>query len=394
MSIVWLVPAALAGAGLAVVPIVIHLLARYRSRHVLFPTLRFLPASQLAALRRRAIADWPLLVIRVLIVLAAVAAAAAPVFVSDARRAEWDRRTARAIVTVGGDGVVSRLAAEEADSAFASARFSEPRLPDAIRAAAGWLRDQAPAARELVLVGDLRDGEITSRDFAVLGPHVGVRFLPVPVPVPDDAPGSFAAVADMAGEVASLEIRVTPMVDQTRVQYVVAQGDPLDERVRVHAAAQDQPYADAILRAVQREGLILDDSDRAIRLLFDGTRGVNVPDEAPTAQWMREVLERNPEVRGGSDGPRTLVVRATVRATDPAAPEIAAGVLRSAFTPSFAPLEPRRVTAATLAEWSRPAGTSPGDALPADEGDGRFLWAFVLLLLAFEHVVRRRRRYA
>ena len=391
MSVIWLLPAALAGVALVVLPIVIHLLARQRSRRVPFPTLRFLPASQLAALRHRAIADWPLLVIRILIVLAAIAAAAAPVFVSAARRAEWDERTARAIVTVGEDAAVQRVAEEEAESAFASTRFGDQRLPDALKAAASWLRRQPPAAREVVVIGDLRDGVMTARDLDVLEPHIGVRFLPMPAG--DDLAGVFPAVADVAGGIGRLQVRVEPAANQTRAGYVAADTDALGDRVRLHAAPQDQRYADAVLRAVQREGLMLGTTDRSVTLMFEGAGGVDVPSGRPAEQWMRDVLEQNPAVRGG-DEQGTLVLRAAVRATDPEAPRLVAAVLSSAFAPSFAPLESRRISPATLATWSRPAGASPDEALPADEGDRRWLWAIALMLLALEHVVRRRRLHA
>jgi hypothetical protein len=122
VSVVWLAPLALTGLALVALPILIHLLARHRSRRLLFPTLRFLPTSQLAALRRRSIADWPLLVVRVLIITAAVIAAAAPVFVSAARRAAWDARLARAIVVTGNTPEIEALADEEARPRHGSRR--------------------------------------------------------------------------------------------------------------------------------------------------------------------------------------------------------------------------------------------------------------------------------
>ena len=108
MRVVWLQPWAWAGLAALAAPILIHLLARHRQRELLFPTLRFVRATQLAALKRRVIADVPLLVVRLLILTAAIAALAAPVFVSAARQRTWAARTARAIVALDGSSSSAR----------------------------------------------------------------------------------------------------------------------------------------------------------------------------------------------------------------------------------------------------------------------------------------------
>ena len=117
---IWLQPAVLWALAAVALPIAIHLLARARSRRMLFPSLKFLRESQVAALRRRAIDDWPLLIVRLLVVAAATAALAAPVFVSAGRRAAWDRRVARAILIVPGSDGAARLAEDEAADEFCS----------------------------------------------------------------------------------------------------------------------------------------------------------------------------------------------------------------------------------------------------------------------------------
>ena len=78
MSIAWLIPAAFAGLALVALPIAIHLLVRQQSRRVAFPSLRFLRQSPLSALRRRSVQDAGLLACRILIIVAAAAALAAP----------------------------------------------------------------------------------------------------------------------------------------------------------------------------------------------------------------------------------------------------------------------------------------------------------------------------
>jgi hypothetical protein len=388
VSVVWLAPLALTGLALVALPILIHLLARHRSRRLLFPTLRFLPTSQLAALRRRSIADWPLLVVRVLIITAAVIAAAAPVFVSAARRAAWDARVARAIVVSANTPEIEALADEEARTSFASARISEARLPDAIRSAATWLAAQPPASREVVVIGDLREGALASSDLDVIPSQVGVRFLPVGAR--DLTSGEVAAVADADGQVAGSQITIEPDSRRTRVAYV-GSDDRLSTQVRVIAAPSQQPYADAMLRAVLREGVLFEPSvSRSLTLAFEGAPAPVVEGETP-AEWMTRVLERHPEVRGGaSDG--ALVLRASMPVTDTRALALLSGVLRTAFAPPMTQWEPRPLSPATLAQWTRPSGASPDDVLPADEGDRRWLWGAALLLLGVEQVMRRRGR--
>ena len=67
MSIAWIAPAALFGVGLIALPIAIHLLVRQHARTLVFPSLRFLRETQLAALRRRTIQDAALLLCRITI---------------------------------------------------------------------------------------------------------------------------------------------------------------------------------------------------------------------------------------------------------------------------------------------------------------------------------------
>ncbi|MBA3270032.1 MAG: BatA domain-containing protein, partial [Acidobacteria bacterium] len=55
MSVFWLQPQAWWGVAALAIPIAIHLLARQRSRRLLFPTLRFLRATRLAALRQHVV---------------------------------------------------------------------------------------------------------------------------------------------------------------------------------------------------------------------------------------------------------------------------------------------------------------------------------------------------
>jgi hypothetical protein len=78
--------------------------------------------------------------------------------------------------------------------------------------------------------------------------------------------------------------------------------------------------------------------------------------------------------------------------TDRRAASIVAQVVGQAFAAPFAALEPRRLAPATLQAWSRSPGPSPDEVLPTDEGDRRWFWGAVLLLLGVEHLLRRERK--
>jgi hypothetical protein len=396
VSVLWLQPLAWWGLGLLALPIVIHLLARHRSRRMRFPSLRFLPVARMAALRRRVLTDWPLLAVRLLILAVAVAASAAPVFVSDARREAWDRRVARAIIIASPApaGEIQSIAAEEADASYASEEFAALTVPDALGDALRWLDTQPPAAREIVVVGDLREGALAAHDLARIPSYVGIRFLPV-VTVDDRRAVEWRVVADGSGAVSTnYVVSVMPDLARTRARYATADATT-PPRIRVAAGAADQAHADAVLRAVLREGLVLGQSvDRAVTIAFAGAPLPSLDQLAPPTQaWMRTALEQMPEVRGGElDG--GLVVRTNLPVTDPRSARLVSDVLAGTFEESRLNLEPRRISAAALAAWSRPPGGSPPDVLPADEGDRRWFWGAALVLIALEQVMRRRRRAA
>src|SRR5512136_1369131 len=62
----FLAPALLVGLAAVVIPIIVHLVQRERRRTVAFPSLMFLRKIPYQSMRRRAIRNWPLLLLRVL----------------------------------------------------------------------------------------------------------------------------------------------------------------------------------------------------------------------------------------------------------------------------------------------------------------------------------------
>ena len=118
MGVAWLHPWVWLAGALVAVPIAIHLLARDRSRHVPFPSLRFVERTPLSAVARHRLQDIALLLVRMAIVLLAVAALAGPILITPAREAVWATHVARAVVsserTAPVDNTVARYAAEDA----------------------------------------------------------------------------------------------------------------------------------------------------------------------------------------------------------------------------------------------------------------------------------------
>jgi hypothetical protein len=344
MSVVWLLPAALGGLLLAAVPIAIHLLVRQQSRRLAFPSLRFLQPSRLAALRRRSIQDAALLLCRILIVVAAVAALAAPVFRTSARERSTASRLVRAIVIAPGEDR-SAAGALEIGPMRASV-FSRATLADAIVDAQVWLDDQPEAARELAVVATFRRGQVSPSDFARIPPATGIRLNRVAAPpAPRDL--EFPVLVRRGGELIRVIRRVH--VDAGSTTVTDGSGTPMmGTPIRVVASAKDTALANAALRAVLTAGI----------------------------RWP-----------AGTE-PVEIAWPATGHAGESAATTLA-GAIDAAIAAPTELLEPIRVSDEELAQWSRPPGPPPAGAAPVDEGDRRWLWALGLVLIGVEFVMRR-----
>jgi hypothetical protein len=385
MSVFWLQPLAWWGLAAVLLPILIHLLVRHQSRRVPFPSLRFLRTSRLAALHRRMLADWPLLIVRVLILATAAAAFAAPVLVTSARREAWNQRTARAIVvppTTVQTADVLRAVEEERRDTFASATFGT--LLDA----ESWLQHQPPAKREIVIAGDIRDGTLSEADVNSIPYFAGIRFLPFPSPPPERV--RLMGVAAAAGETAApyvVDVTVAPRHSELRYQPDATAAVPA---VEVRAAAAQQDHANAVLRAVLAEGVLFGrERGRSVAILFAGAEREIAEVAQPASQlWMREALEQLSDLRGG-ERQGALAVVAEIEVTQADAPRLIARVLGAAFAEPLDLLEPAPIAPEVLAAWSRPPGQVPADAAPVDEGDRRWFWGAVLILLAIEWRLRR-----
>jgi hypothetical protein len=430
MSFVWLIPAALWGLAAVTVPILVHLLTRQERRSIPFPSLRFLTATRLVALRHRRIHDWPLLLVRAAIVATAVAALAGPLLITPQRERAWNARTARAMILTGAPDE-ARIPKDEIESAFASRVIpASPRIADTVRSAVEWLSTQPPAARELVVVGDVRVGMLEEADLAAVPAHVGIRFLPDTVSTPEpvvDVPILVAAEAEPRLKNAAAR-RDGESVEERRVQLnpretiVSAASGSTDgggsrpaHRLEVNATGPDRPVADAALAALLSEGVVADaagarhvivqwpgrdepSSEASREYVAQTFRSAGQPGGRPeglqyigsqnTRQpaWMRAVLERV-DMDGDVVGD-ALIVRLPGRVTGADAVATLRRIASAAFDDPTLPLEPQRIVAGDLSRWSRPPGVTP-DAIRQEEGDRRVLWALALALLALEAVLRR-----
>lgn len=357
MSITWVHPAALAGLALIALPIAIHLLVRQQTRPLPFPSLRFLRPTALAALRRRAIQDAPLLLCRIAVIAAAATALAGPVLRSESRKAEYANRISRATIVLG-----SGEAEPTSTDAFREASFSRPAIADAIGDALRWLEAQPPSALEVVFSGPFHRGAISEGDLAAVPAGVGIRLVPgTPAAAPNPIAAPFLTRRD--GALVRVDQRIDVDTDSTRVSDGPAVTVP-DDRLRVVAAPADQALAEAALGAALDEGVPWTAGDRRMLIVWEGADAAAV--RSPGAALVRMPVP-NPE----------SAARAIWNAIDRATPR--------AF------VDPVLIPAEQLQSWSRPPGEPSPNAIPMDEGDRRWLWGTALALLGVEYLLRRAR---
>ena len=375
----WLGLAALAA------PVLVHLLARRPARRIPFPTLRFLPATRLAPIRRGRLTDIGLLLVRCGVILAAVTALAQPDWFPDPPDRTGQQEVARAILVdtswsmsreaVAG-GTASAAARREAESLRATAtttRLAESPSPAAVLAAAvNWLRHQ-PMRRELVLVSDFQTGTIEPEDLNATPGGIGVRLVRIDAraPVAPARPGSatppavqllVGASGHLGAEAArrAAESRGAPARGRTDRTVVIVFPD-FEQRSELLAAARplDQPWMfDAVGRVAR--------SDQS-HLYMEGLT------------WSADanVVRLFPGVAAGSLGSAALIA-AAARAASP--------------DPDAAELSATTIADDTLRAWERPASdVTPVAGRNPNRFDGRWMWGLALALLALEALLRRAR---
>lgn len=421
----WLQPAAFWGLGLLALPIAIHLLRARQARRVPFPSVRFVRPSRTASVRLRPPSDLVLLALRLLIVAAAVAAAAQPVWVSASRLAAWNERVARAVVvhTSGeaSDAALRSPADAEVigDMAY---RIEHPDLREGLRRARALLEAAPPARRELVVISRMRLGSLSPDMLAGLDPSIGLRFVPVAGEAAQAALEGIPLLAVPGVPAYTQRTRITREGTQVRFD-AVGESDrtaPL-AGFRVHGD-DDGAVARRVLAALAAAGTPAPDAAQPIAFAFDGA-AAPAPAGGSFERWMIETLagiERDPELaaiaRGTdaigpedpgewttllTDGAGRPLVRAgrldgelVLQAAVAASSYFAAALARAALAARYGPVEqPARevltIPRETLESWSRPPGPIEAAAWQrSDRSDSRWLWGLVLALLAIEGWLR------
>ena len=398
---IWLNAAAWMAAAAAAAPVVVHWLVHRRAARLLFPTLRFLLPTRLAAVRRRALDDLPLLAIRVSILILAAAAFAGPLLVSGRRRGEWNARLVRETASPSG----TRSLAESVDAAVVR------------------LEAAPPARRELVIAAPLVLGSVTAADLAAVPPDVGIRF---------ERTGELPAERTLTERplaTASGPRSIAPTLTGAQTSAAErAGGAPVSLPLDVHASPQAKAVVNAAIAAVLSGRVWTPGTGRRLRLVVaDGGRVVTPGDaERTRVPWMadavaaiardRDVRDASARIVAGVDRPPApwLVVAragdgraAAMAATRGGALEIVSAappadlftpVLVRAAVEAIAPASdwPRAeilpIPDAQLRAWARPPASVAAprlDRIGVD--DRRWLWAAVLVLLALEQVLRRSR---
>ncbi len=421
-GLVWANPAALWGLALLAIPVLIHLLLRPEILRLRFPSLRFLPASRLASVRRRRIHDWPLLLVRLAIINLAVLALAGPILVTPSRERAWASQVARAIVvdteSHGADSAPGRLrraAIDEArDGAAVSTVIEATRVADGLAEAAAWLDAAPPGGREVVMISAFQTGTVSARDLDVMSPGTGLRVVALPV------------VERSPLDVRRLSIDgVTPI--ETRHTLTVADGRPSLSRalarsdiaplVTIEATEADSQLLQAAVNAVLADGLLVEGDTVPVALTWTQVGDSGAIDvTAVQSPSVRLAFDRFVETAGAlpsltepggvppwvpiwagrlvaaeQQGRLVILGRGALDVDD--ALRVARAALRATHTPPrVEAVEPRIIPAETRDAWVRAAAPADAAAVArAGETDARVLWAAVLLLLGLEQWMRRAR---
>ena len=416
-------PWAWIGALALALPVAVHLLRRHRATRRLFPTLKFLPEARVVAVRRHRPTDVALMVVRSLIVAAAVVALAQPIWRDRASASgSAPSELARAVVvdravppsqSVGGEEATTQVVVEATD------------LRASLASAIGWVARQT-GRREIVVISSFAVGSVAASDIASVPAGVGVRFVQVPVATDRHPTGPPLARGVSArglaprltlspGEttVAWADARATesPRIDwrikpEDAAGLAIATGAALD--VGLPARARDRPVTIALPDAPDRAQLVADARPIDQPWMFDITRALAADATMASAARLTQATSRDlpatltPVVRdadgavllaAGSTGaspPRVLLISNAPAATVFTA-AIAAAVAGATRATRWSTLEPDMIPRDELTRWERPIASLPGLDSPTTGAPlGRWLWIVALVWIAFETWWRRR----
>jgi hypothetical protein len=398
----WLAPWAFGAAIVLAGPLLVHMLLRRNARRIRFPATHFLTATRASAVRFRRPSDPWLLLLRLLIIAAAIAGVARPLFLTPWRTSQWDARVSRAVVVDTRRGmpspeIAAGLAQQEMTAAFHAQRFAGADLRETFGRAAAWIAGTPPSRREIVVISDFPRGSFDAAAIAAMPADVGVRMVRAGRQPPERS----VAPPPVEGWRGALwQPALTIDADTTRATWTRQRPvDPPSWLIPV-APAADAAAADRALRAAASFGVNPGDATRRVTVIFTGGRYQGGTPEPVRTQWMVPVVlalrdsrllrEAGVEVTTGeSDG--ALVIDTRIAAASASAPAVLRAVMLAARPLAVAHAEAETATLpdADLAAWARPPAAVTGRVgVAVDEGDARWFWTTALILLLLEGWVR------
>jgi hypothetical protein len=429
----WLHPGALAGLALLALPVLMHLLRTHQAERIPFPSLRFLRPSRTAAVRFRLPADWLLLLTRLGIVAAAIAAVAGPVLVTASRLRSWNNAIGRAVIVDTGPSVTiadasanrpiaaaREAAAAEARSATYAATIETANLRDGLVRAASYLSHTPPSRREIVVISTFVEGNIGESDVTVVPADAGLRFVRVGAEVNARVLPTVPLLAAPGSAAQVVETQLSGPETRVRLSRATVSQSGLT------IAGADSRALQGLLRSVAAAGAPSADASEPLECAFgsEETSGPAIALGPGSPRWMLRALVRlqtSEALRQASSdatqstvatsdswttvsfdaGGRPMVELATrngrlvMRVGAPADSYVAAAALRAllnARTGTWArpDQEILRTPSTTLSDWSHPAQPVGADAWHrSPESDGRWLWLLALALLGVEQRLRK-----
>ncbi len=400
----FLAPWTWAGALCLALPIAVHLLRRHRAPRRAFPTLRFLPSARVVAVRRHRLTDIPLLLIRLMVLAAAILALAQPVWRGAAGRADGgssgvaravivDRSAAMQSISEGGQRAAERADAVVTALAPAATQVvvEASDLRAGLRQAAGWIARQH-GTREVVMVSTFPEGSVSRSDLDMLPAGVGFRtsaidVRPGPPPVPALPPAAeidwrSASPNLAAARAAAADAGLVPRAADQPV--IIALPDAPDrEAVVGHARSIDRPWMYEAIRAIA--------DDAPLRSAARSTTAV----AAPIPQVFTPVAT---DAGGGvllaaaaTGSPSSLLLLANAPAGTLFTVALTNAVTQATRAEAPGAHGTPAISGDELLRWERPA--MPGDStVPATDGRalGRWGWIAALAWLGVETWLRRR----
>jgi hypothetical protein len=236
-------------------------------------------------------------------------------------------------------------------------------VADAIADAVQWLNVQPASAREVVFAGSLHRGDIDESELRLIPAEIGVRFDATPGTVPAEV--TIGVLAWRNGALVRVERATRLGSDATSVAEGPSRVLPPDT---LSILAGNQSVAAAALHAVLSAGVPWRDFDQKVVIAWEDADAAAV-------------------TRAASNGAR--VVSMAVPQPIAGSADALMRVLRQVSPPET--IEPVPISDARLGQWTRAPGVPSPTAPLTDEGDRRWLWVAVLIMLVIEWRLRQSR---